>query len=77
MAAIMLSTGTVLVVAETRTQVLNALSGAGAAATGTINGAQATIRASAVLAVADTVDGLRGQVVAPNPDPMTVVPPPA
>ena len=56
MALIMLTTGLVLEVPETRTQVVNALGGTSAAATSTVNGAQITVRASAVIAVADSAD---------------------
>jgi len=56
MAFILLSTGHLLEVAETRTQVVGAL--ANPTATGTVKGAQMTIRSSAVVAVADAFDQL-------------------
>jgi hypothetical protein len=57
MSFILLITGQVLEVSETRTQVINALSAQGAtAATGTVKGQPMTFRASGVLAVAETLD---------------------
>lgn len=75
MAAIMLQTGLILETAATRDQVLTALASAGGVATGTINGVQVTVRAAGVLAVSDTLEGLRPSLVMPFPDPNPPVPP--
>lgn len=54
MAFLILVSGHVVEVAETRTQVVNALAAAGAqAATGTVVGSPMTFRASGILAVAE------------------------
>lgn len=66
MAAIMLITGSVMMVPETRTQVTTALASAAGAATTTINGVQTTIRSAAVIAVADDINGLVFQPPIPD-----------
>jgi hypothetical protein len=73
MAAIKLSTGEVLISAATRDQIVTALAGTTGVATGQINGVATTVRSGHVIAVADTIEGLRGQIVAPLADP-TIAP---
>lgn len=68
MAAIKLSTGEVLISAATRDQVITALAGTTGVATGLINNVNTTVRSAHVIAVADTIEGLRGQIVAPVAD---------
>lgn len=64
MAAILLSTGLVYEVPATRAQV-NAALAAGPAADTAVNGVATTFRTSAVMAVSDTVEGLRPKYLAP------------
>jgi succinate dehydrogenase/fumarate reductase flavoprotein subunit len=56
MSLIMLTTGIILDVPETRSAVVSQLGGANAALNSTVNGVQITVRASSVIAVADSVD---------------------
>jgi hypothetical protein len=64
MAAILLSTGLVYEVPATRDQVNTALA-AGPKADTTVNGVGVSFRTASVMAVADTVDGLRSLYLTP------------
>lgn len=68
MAFVMLITGLILEVPNaTRDQVLQPLGGATGIATGQVNGVTTTIRASAVIAVSDSIEGLRPTMISPKP----------
>lgn len=84
MSAIMLTTGLCFEVGETRTQAKQLLGGANQAVDLTVNGVVTTFRATAIIAVADSLDGLAPSYVAPKmpestippPTDTTVIPPP-
>lgn len=74
MASVMLTTGLILnIPGVTRDQVITALSSATGSATGQVNGVTTTVRAAAVIAVADSIEGLRPTMMTPilieNPAP--------
>lgn len=67
MASVMLITGLILEVPNaTRSEILQTLGGATGIATGQVNGVTTTIRASAVVAVSDSIEGLRPTMISPK-----------
>lgn len=66
-AAIMVQTGLCFEIAETRAAAKGAL--AAATADFTVDGVLTTFRSTAILAVADTLSGLRPTMVQPKQDP--------